>query len=146
MMQGAMQLRGALLSLCLSCLPVWPTWAATNPISAGKLVVEAPTLTAIGVEWKMTGDDNTNAVVTASYRRKGEQIWHPALPLLRLHHEVVNDFSPPFQSEDPTPENPRGERENPWHYDVGNMFSGSIMGLQPGTEYECRFVLSDPDG
>jgi hypothetical protein len=26
------------------------------------------------------------------------------------------------------------------------MFSGSILNLEPGTEYECRFVLSDPDG
>ncbi len=26
------------------------------------------------------------------------------------------------------------------------MFSGSILNLEPDTEYECRFVLSDPDG
>ena len=26
------------------------------------------------------------------------------------------------------------------------MFAGSIFDLEPGTEYECRFVLSDPDG
>src|SRR5262249_51006561 len=27
-----------------------------------------------------------------------------------------------------------------------NMFAGSIFDLEPGTEYEARFVLSDPDG
>ena len=27
-----------------------------------------------------------------------------------------------------------------------NMFAGSILDLQPDTEYEARFVLSDPDG
>src|ERR1700683_5416050 len=26
------------------------------------------------------------------------------------------------------------------------MFAGSILNLEPDTEYECRFVLSDPDG
>ena len=26
------------------------------------------------------------------------------------------------------------------------MFAGSVLNLQPDTEYECRFVLSDPDG
>jgi hypothetical protein len=26
------------------------------------------------------------------------------------------------------------------------MFAGSILNLDPDTEYECRFLLSDPDG
>ncbi len=26
------------------------------------------------------------------------------------------------------------------------MFAGSLLNLEPGTEYECHFVLSDPDG
>src|SRR5262249_57392649 len=29
---------------------------------------------------------------------------------------------------------------------VPNGFAGSILNLQPGTEYECRFELTDPDG
>ena len=31
-------------------------------------------------------------------------------------------------------------------YTVPNMFSGSILDLEPGTEYECRLVMTDPDG
>ena len=31
-------------------------------------------------------------------------------------------------------------------YKVPNAFSGSILNLQPDTEYEARFTLSDPDG
>jgi hypothetical protein len=31
-------------------------------------------------------------------------------------------------------------------YTAPNMFAGSIFDLEPGTEYECRFVLTDPDG
>ena len=29
---------------------------------------------------------------------------------------------------------------------VPNMFAGSILDLEPGTAYEARFVLTDPDG
>src|SRR6185437_10499808 len=109
---------------------------AQTAVTAGKLVVDAPTLTAIGVEWKITGDDNRNAAVEVSYRRKGEQAWRKALSLLRIHHEVINSHEPPFRPVDPSPANPNGERENPWHYDVGNMFAGSVLNLQPDTDYE----------
>jgi hypothetical protein len=111
-----------------------------------KFVIEAPTLTAIGVEWKISGDDNRNAAVAVTYRRKGEQTWHQALPLMRIHHEVINNAQIAFQIKEGTPQNPAGERENPWHYDTGNMFAGSVLNLEPDTEYECRFALSDPDG
>ena len=133
-----------LIALCCSAPRL--ALSATVAISSGDFIIEAPTLTAIGVEWKMSGDENGNASVEVSYRRKGENVWHKALPLLRLHHEIVNGYSAPFESEEATAEKPIGERENPWHYDVGNMFAGSILSLQPDTEYECRFVLTDPDG
>ena len=67
------------LALALLATPV----QAQTAVTAGKLVVDAPTLTAIGVEWKITGDDNRNAVVEVSYRKKGETAWRKALPLLR---------------------------------------------------------------
>src|SRR5712671_4278564 len=126
-------------------LPAVPAWAE-NQVTSGRLVVDAPTLTAIGVEWKISGDDNRNAAVEVSFRRKGEQAWRKALPLLRIHHEVINSAQPPFRPVDPTPANPNGERENPWHYDTGNMFAGSILNLSADADYECRFVMSDPDG
>ena len=34
----------------------------------------------------------------------------------------------------------------PFDYVVPNMFSGSVLNLEPDTEYECRLALSDPDG
>src|SRR5690242_9146724 len=111
-------------------LPVLPAWAE-NQVTSGKLVIDAPTLSAIGVEWKITGDDNRNAAVEVAFRRKGEQNWRKALGLLRIHHEVINSAQPPFRPVDPTPANPNGERENPWHYDTGNLFAGSILNLQP---------------
>ena len=66
-------MRGSLwsgaLALVLLATPVHAEVAAT----AGKLVVDAPTLTAIGVEWKITGDDNRNAAVDVSYRRRARR-------------------------------------------------------------------------
>jgi hypothetical protein len=60
------------------------------------------------------------------YRQKGDPLWKQALPLLRLQSE-------------PTVSGPMA-------YTAPNMFAGSIFDLEPGTEYECRFVLTDPDG
>jgi hypothetical protein len=115
-------------------------------VIVGKFVVEAPTLTSIGVEWKIAGDDNRNARVDVRYRRKGDPAWRNALPLLRIHHEIINGGSPPFEVTGISAENATGNRENAWHYDTGNMFAGSILGLTPDTDYECQFRLSDPDG
>ena len=122
--------------------------AAQTATASGKFVVEAPTLTAIGVEWKIAGDDNRNAGVEASYRRKGETAWHK-VPAAAAHPSRGGQQRPSPLSRPPKRRHriPAGGRENPWHYDTGNGFAGSILNLEPDTEYECRFgVLSDPDG
>ena len=36
--------------------------------------------------------------------------------------------------------------ENALQYTTPNGFAGSIFDLEPATDYECRFVMSDPDG
>ena len=41
---------------------------------------------------------------------------------------------------------PQGRRRENLDYTVPDGFAGSILNLQPGTEYECRFQLTDPDG
>jgi hypothetical protein len=98
--------------------------------------VEPPTLVSLGFEWKITGDDNRNARVETSYRRRGESQWREGLPLLRLQREQVGAI--------PRAEVP--DRYLLFKYTVPNMFAGSVLNLEPDTEYECRFVLSDPDG
>jgi len=100
---------------------------ATNAVVAGELVVEPPTLINLGFEWWIEGDDNRNATVAVSFRERGQADWQPALPLLRLHGERIYSES-------------RVDVVAP------NMFAGSILDLTPGTEYEARFVLTDPDG
>jgi hypothetical protein len=117
----------------LTLLAPLSAWPQTGTVS-GEFVVERPTLVSLGFEWKISGDDNRNARVEVSYRKAGNAEWRKGLPLLRLQGESV----------------PGGTaREGGGHYFsyvAPNMFSGSILNLEPDTEYETRFVLSDPDG
>jgi hypothetical protein len=112
---------------------------AQKTTSAGEFSVEPPTLLSLGFDWKIAGDDNRNASVDVSYRKKGDSAWKKGLPLLRLQREWVNG-GPPQANDNPLL--PR----TPFDYVVPNMFSGSILNLEPDTEYECRFVMTDPDG
>jgi hypothetical protein len=94
-------------------------------VTSQNFYVEPPTLISLGFEWQIDGDDNRNASVGFSWRKKGDEEWHEGLPLLRIGNERLN--------------------ENAIQYVTPNMLAGSIFDLEPGTEYECRFVLSDPD-
>jgi hypothetical protein len=62
------------------------------------------------------------------FRGAGESGWKQGLPLVRIGGEHVYR-----------------QREH-LDYTVPDGFAGSIFNLQPGTEYECRFHLADPDG
>jgi hypothetical protein len=124
------------LALVIALMSAWvvPARAQTHTV-AGDFWTEPPTLRSLGFEWRITGDDNRNARVEVSYRKKGERGWRKALPLLRLQRESVTGIVPREGS---------GEHFN--RYIAPNMFAGSILNLEPDTEYDCRFVLSDPDG
>jgi hypothetical protein len=102
--------------------------SAQNSTEAGKFVVEHPTLLNLGFEWSIRGDQNRNASVDVEFRAVGDTGWRKALPLVRIGGERV------FR-----------EREH-LDYFVPDGFAGSILNLHPGTEYECRFELKDPDG
>lgn len=116
------------LNLLFLVLTMAPTAAAQNATEAGRFVVERPTLLNLGFEWSISGDANRNAAVAVRFRAAGETEWREALPLVRLGGERV------FR-----------KREN-LEYVVPDGFAGSILNLRPGTEYECRFQLTDPDG
>jgi hypothetical protein len=107
-----------------------------NSVSAQDLWVEPPTLKSIGVEWRIKGDANRNAVVAMAYRETGANAWREALPLVRSQGEKIGNLVPPRADFHPDPNN----------YINPNMFSGSVLDLQPGTSYELRLSLSDPDG
>ncbi|MBN2240547.1 MAG: hypothetical protein JW712_12305 [Dehalococcoidales bacterium] len=101
-----------------------------NGVKPVKFIIEPATLNALGFEWYIEGDDNHNAEVEVRYREKGSSVWKKALPLLRIQNEEsITSFL-----------------NNSIDYITPNLFAGSILDLEPDTEYECEFVLSDPDG
>ena len=104
------------------------TAEARDGTQAGRFTVEHPTLHNLGFEWVIRGDENRNAQVTVAFRRVGEAEGREALPLVRVGGERV------FRT-----------REH-LDYRVPDGFAGSILNLEAGTEYECRFELSDADG
>jgi hypothetical protein len=119
----------ALLCL-LTILPPRFAWGETGMVKVkpGELVVDPPTLINLGFEWVIEGDENRNAKVEVSYRKQGSAVWKSALPLLRLQGERIYQTEGVFDVLSP------------------NMFAGSILDLEPGTFYEARFTVSDPDG
>ncbi len=121
-------------ALLLSALPMAPVLAQRVDVAAGEFRAERPTLVSLGFEWRITGDDNRNARVDVRYRVKGANAWREGLPMLRLHGEQVLGGKP--------------RHGDPHFYDyvAPNMFAGSLLNLDPDTEYEARFTLVDPDG
>ena len=98
-----------------------------NAVTTGELLVEPPTLINLGFEWFIEGDDNRNASVEVAFRKSGDSAWIPALSLLRLQGERIS-VGPQFD------------------VIVPNMFAGSVLDLEPDTDYQVRFVMTDPDG
>jgi hypothetical protein len=113
--------------LALRQAPNSSTAPAGSAVIPGELLIEPPTLINLGFEWFIEGDDNRNAAVEVSYRKKGAADWNQALPLLRLQGETIY-------------------AESRIHLVTPNMFAGSILDLEPATAYEARFVMKDPDG
>ena len=111
----------------LEFAPTGAAAQAASQVTPGELVVEHPTLINFGFEWLIDGDANRNASVEVSFRKQGDTSWRKGMPLLRLHGEQT--FS-----------------RNTWNLVAPNMFAGSILDLEPGTAYEVRMVMSDPDG
>lgn len=112
----------ATLFLLLLTLP----GLAQQAVKPGKFVAEPPTLICLGFEWYVQGDENRNASVALSYREKGGGEWQQGQPLLRTGMEEAG--------------------EPAWNYTTENMFAGSLIDLKPGTTYECRLRMTDPDG
>jgi hypothetical protein len=100
---------------------------AGNGTTAGAIDIEPPTLINLAFDWHIEGDDNRNARVAVHYRKAGDPGWSEGMDLLRLQHEETYV---------------RGALD----YVAPNLFSGSILDLQPDTAYEIRLTLTDPDG
>ncbi|HEX8029487.1 MAG TPA: hypothetical protein VF491_13530 [Vicinamibacterales bacterium] len=123
-----MRIRIPVIAIVIACAAgLGAQSPASNQVTAGEVVIEHPTLTNIGLEWHIDGDANRNASVDTSFRKQGETAWRKALPMLRLQGEQT--FS-----------------RNTWNLVAPNAFMGSVLDLEPGTNYEVRMVMRDPDG
>ena len=131
----------------------------SNSTTVGDFTVEPATLVSLGFEWRIADDANRNAHVDVSYRKRGEQKWHEGLPLMRLQREEIGtslasnstegrvSVVAPERSQRNSAASESGAARYPlFRYTAPNMFAGSILNLEPDTEYECRFTLADPDG
>jgi hypothetical protein len=92
----------------------------------GQLIVEPPTLQALGFEWLLSGDANRNATVSIRYRARGGSVWREGLPLLRIGGEETRYLAVDFVAP--------------------QMFAGSLFDLDPATTYEVLLRITDPDG
>lgn len=117
-----------LISPCVFLVLLSTTARADNAVRPGPFVVEPPTLICLGFEWEIAGDDNRNAFVDVEYRRTGSSEWKQAQPLLRMGGERV------FRAAEHL------------DYTVPDRFAGSILDLDPDTDYEVRLTMKDPDG
>ncbi len=117
----------AAVALTTHAAPAAPQGNDDVKVTPGEFVIEHPTLINLGFEWHIDGDTNRNASVDVSFRKQGETAWQKGLPLVRLRGEQI------FQ-------------RNVFNLVTPNMFAGSILDLEPGTAYEARFVMTDPDG
>lgn len=117
-------LPACLLILLFSCCSAAVTLAANDTVPGA--LRSYSTMYSIGVEWDIVGDDNHDSTCLVQYRKQGAGTWKEALPLFRV------DYLPP------SPVNGADQRFN--------GFAGSVLFLEPGTTYEIRFDLVDPDG
>lgn len=97
-----------------------------NATTPGALSAPYPTISNLAVEWLITGDNNYNATCAVQFRKQGTAAWRSGMPLKRVAAG---------QSQGTTP-----------IYSWPNKFSGSIFNLQPGSTYEIKLLLADPDG
>ncbi|MBV9549112.1 MAG: hypothetical protein JO256_05495 [Alphaproteobacteria bacterium] len=127
-------MRLMLLAVAAFCGLCGNAEAAVNAVTPGAFHIERPTLLSLGFDWSIKGDDNRNASVAVTYRKVGENTWRKALPLFRLGGEFIAGPKPQYGG------------LNYYDYKVPPGFAGSVLNLEPNTEYEVHFVMRDPDG
>jgi hypothetical protein len=106
---------------------------ATDSRPVGEPVLDRPTLRSLGVYWIIRGDNDQDASVRLEYRRadNGATSWKTGAPLFRVERGAH------------LKEKHGGLLDVP---DDGWLFAGSVLLLDPGTGYELRLSLHDPDG
>lgn len=101
---------------------------AQDAVKPHEVIIEPPTLHSLGFEWPISGDANRNASVAVRFRKTSDDKWREGLPLFRIGGETAAG-------------------EAGWaEVGIPHMFNGSIFDLEPGTEYQIEFAMTDADG
>ena len=101
-----------------------PTWTPDPPLMAATPRVMESTIHSIGFEWDILGGDELHlATGRICYRKHGDSDWLNG-SLLRVDYE--------------------GWYENDQGYRHFNMFAGSLMFLDAGTEYDVQLQVGAP--
>ena len=112
--------------------PIAAEQAAKNAAKpVGEPGLDAPTLHSLGVYWIVGGDDNKDAKVEVAYRAAGATAWQPGPPLFRVEKDAHK--------------NEKGQSKLNVPADAW-LFAGSVVLLEPDTDYELKLSLADPDG
>ncbi len=106
-----------------------------NATRVGDLEIDPPTLICLGFMWNIEGDDNHNATCAVMYRKAGEQKWNESMPLLRTGRGRTANYG--FGN--------FGDPNHEMRYTIPEGFAGSIIDLEPGTEYKVKLTITDPD-
>jgi Right handed beta helix region len=114
------------LALCsLAMVHLTVAHAADLAQAVGDPHLDRSTLHSLGVYWVVRGDDNRNASVRLEYRTAGRSSWRAAAPLWRVEREASRTDQPAIDVP-----------ADSWLF---------VLLLQPGSDYELRLVLADPD-
>ncbi|MFP4580924.1 MAG: hypothetical protein ACLFQ6_09355 [Candidatus Sumerlaeia bacterium] len=128
---------GLVISLCLlTGISLGQEAEGEVKVKTGELIIEPPTLICLGFEWRVEGDSNGNAQAKVQYRKKGDTAWKDHLPLYRIGLGKTANYG--FGN--------FGDPNHDIRYTLPDALCGSILDLEPGTEYEVRLEAMDPDG
>ena len=92
---------------------------------------DRPTLHSLGIYWIIRGDDNQNASVRLGVPQGGFRALACRAPLFRVERRahLIQEYGSRLDVPDD-----------------GWLFAGSVLMLDPGTAYEVKLTLQDPDG
>ena len=119
-----------LLTVIIVTMPL--SARAANDIEVGDVIIDAPTICCLGFSVPIiAGDDDYDATGMIEFRQVGSTAWSRGLDLLRVRPEYTSTETTPGRYGLPVP---------------AEQFAGSLFGLNPGTDYEVRISIEDPDG
>ncbi|HJT19741.1 MAG TPA: hypothetical protein VJ746_04695 [Nitrospira sp.] len=106
----------------------WVQSFVVHPIAVGEIEFDPSTIHTIGLSLPIQGgDEDYDASVRMFYRPAGSSTWKEALPLQRVRPDTLS-------------------RADPTKFPVREQFAGSIFDLDPGSQYEIKLTVDDPDG